>query len=54
MSLHVIPVDPALTAEEAWEEIRLMGLRTTRTGPETWAVIDCGCDEPCDCVREAV
>jgi hypothetical protein len=38
--VEVIPVDPSLTPLEAWNEIRLMGRRTTYTGIETWAVIE--------------
>jgi hypothetical protein len=38
--VEVIPVDPSLTPLEAWNEIRLMGCRTTYTGIETWAVIE--------------
>jgi hypothetical protein len=38
--VEVIPVDPSLTPLEAWNEIRLMGVRTTYTGTESWAVIE--------------
>lgn len=44
--IHTIPVDPALTPDEAWHEIRVFGLRVTYTGDHTWASINCA-DEPC-------
>lgn len=43
--VHVIPVDPALTVEEAWLEIKLMGLRTTHTGECRWGVVACDGEE---------
>jgi hypothetical protein len=39
--VHVIPVDPSLTPDEAWHELCLMGVRATVTGEPTWAVIKC-------------
>ena len=42
---HGIPVDPSLTPEEAWRELCIMGLRTTYTGPETWAIVECDGEE---------
>ncbi len=42
--VHVIPVDPSLTADEAWHEIRLFGKRITFTGPETWVAATCDGD----------
>lgn len=39
--LHVIPVDPSLTTQQAWEELRLMHKRITYTGQETWTAIEC-------------
>lgn len=38
---HTIPVDTSLTVEEAWREIRLMGVRATNTGSEAWANVVC-------------
>jgi hypothetical protein len=38
---HTIPVDTSLTVEEAWREIRLMGVRATNTGSEAWANVEC-------------
>lgn len=38
---HVIPVDPSLTTDAAWHEICLMGVRSTYTGTEAWASVDC-------------
>lgn len=38
---HVIPVDPSMTAIEAWKELCIFGRRLTYTGPERWAVISC-------------
>ena len=39
--VHVFPVDPSLTADEAWKEICVFGRRVTDTGLETWAQIRC-------------
>lgn len=42
MIIHVIPVPRHMTAEEAWQEIRLMGaLLTENIDPDCkWAVIE--------------
>lgn len=45
MHVHVIPVDPSLTPEEAWKEICNFGFRATFTGPEGWATIECNGEE---------
>lgn len=53
MHWHVYPVDPSLTPEQAWEEIRLMGRRTTFTpGRESWSNRLCDGSE-CDTVEDA-
>ena len=39
--LHVIPVDPSMTPDEAWHELCLMGVRATHTGEATWANVEC-------------
>ena len=51
--VHVYPVDPTLTADEAWDEICIFGRRVTDTGGEQWAVIKCDGDE-CRLIEEAV
>jgi hypothetical protein len=43
---HTIPVDTSLTVDEAWHEIRLMGVRSTNTGSEVWANVECDGDCP--------
>lgn len=43
--MHVYPVDASLTADEAWHELCLMGVRATNTGSETWASIRCDGNE---------
>lgn len=45
MHVHVIPVDPSLTAEDAWKEICIFGRRITYTGTESWADIVCDGEE---------
>lgn len=40
-AIHVIPVDPSLTPEEAWKELCIFGRRVTWTGTETWADVQC-------------
>lgn len=44
MTVHVIPVPHHMTAEEAWNEIRLLGALLTENRPKSnkdcrWAVI---------------
>lgn len=44
MTVHVIPVPRHMTAEEAWDEIRLLGCLLTENQPATetdcrWAVV---------------
>lgn len=39
--VHVYPVDPSLTADEAWDELCLWGFRYTDTGEPSWAVMHC-------------
>lgn len=44
MAVHVIPVPNHMTADEAWEEIRLLGALLTENIPATeddcqWAVV---------------
>lgn len=50
--LHVIPVDPSMTVEEAWHELCLMGVRATDTGPEKWASLRCDGTE-CEGIADA-
>jgi hypothetical protein len=50
--VHVYPVDASLTADEAWDELCLMGVRATDTGSESWGVIECDGDE-CRIIAEA-
>lgn len=49
--VHVIPVDPSLTPDEAWREICIFGRRVTFTGAQTWANVTCDGDE-CDQIQE--
>jgi hypothetical protein len=50
--VHVYPVDASLTPDEAWHEICVMGFRSTDTGSETWAVLECDGHE-CASIQEA-
>lgn len=50
--VHTIPVDPSLTADQAWREICIIGFRHTYTGPATWAVIRCDGEE-CRSIQHA-
>jgi hypothetical protein len=43
--VHVFPVDPSQTADEAWHELCIMGVRATYTGPAGWATISCDGEE---------
>lgn len=43
--VHVFPVDPSLTVEEAWREQCLMGVRATFTGDPKWATMKCDGEE---------
>ncbi len=43
--IHTFPVDPSLTPDEAWHELCLMGARSTFTGTEGWANIECDGEE---------
>lgn len=43
--VHVFPVDPSMTAEEAWYELCLIGVRSTYTGNPGWATIACDGEE---------
>lgn len=38
---HVIPVDPSLTVDDAWNELCIFGRRITHTGTAQWANVDC-------------
>jgi hypothetical protein len=49
--IHTIPVDASLTPDEAWKELCIMGFRSTNTGSETWANIECDGEE-CASIRE--
>lgn len=43
--VHVIPVDPVLTARDAWREICIFGRRITFSGRERWASVECDGEE---------
>jgi hypothetical protein len=43
--VHVVPVDPSLTPEDAWRELCIFGKRITWTGPEQWANVTCDGEE---------
>jgi hypothetical protein len=43
--VHVIPVDPSLSPDDAWKELCIFGRRLTFTGPECWSVVKCDGEE---------
>lgn len=43
--VHTYPVDPSLTADEAWRELCIFGRRITYTGDPTWASVRCDGEE---------
>lgn len=43
--VHVFPVDPSMTPDEAWREACIFGRRVTYTGEPGWAVITCDGEE---------
>jgi hypothetical protein len=43
--VHVVPVDPSLSPEDAWLELCIFGRRVTLTGEPAWAVVACDGEE---------
>lgn len=44
--IHSFPVDPSMTAMEAWKELCIFGRRVTNTGPaQSWVVKRCDGEE---------
>lgn len=48
-TVHVYPVPPAMTPEEAWEEIKLAGHLRPYNGEPSWATYLCPGFENCEC-----